>query len=72
MPELSHKANSVTLGFLLTETLKQKIAFLQDATLRCIWLDPFHAGDEQSRETQRRLQDIEDKERELERLKSSL
>ena len=72
LPALSHKANSVTLGFLLTESLKQKIRFLHDARLQSNWLEAFHAGDDQSTDIMRALQEIEDKENELERLKKTL
>ena len=34
MPELNNNANSVSIGFVLTDAVKKKIAFLNDTSLR--------------------------------------
>jgi transcriptional regulator with XRE-family HTH domain len=48
MPELNNNANSVTLGFQLTDVVKKKIKFLKDGSLRnqeILMLEQFDAPD---------------------------
>lgn len=72
MPELNNNANSVTIGFVLTDAVKRKVNFLNDPALR---FDKLGTNEESSYETPfalRKIKDEESKQAEYDRLAQEL
>jgi transcriptional regulator with XRE-family HTH domain len=72
MPELNNNANSVTIGFVLTDTVKRKINFLQDPSLKFEKLGNISELHYETPPALRKMRDEETKQAEYERLAKEL
>ena len=68
MPELNNNANSVTIGFVLTDSVKKKINFLSDPALNIEKLGPIAELHFETPPALRKIRDEEMKQSEYERL----
>ena len=72
MPELNNNANSVTIGFVLTDAVKKKINFLNDPALKFEKLGPISELRYETPFALRKMRDEEIKQAEYERLSREL
>jgi len=72
MPELNNNANSVTIGFVLTDTVKKKINFLQDPMLHIDKLGPINEYALETPLQLRKMREEEMRTQEYERLVAEL
>ncbi len=72
MPELNNNANSVTVGFVLTDAVKKKINFLSDSALKFEKLGPISELNYETPPALRKMRDEEVKQSEYERLVKEL
>ncbi len=72
MPELNNNANSVTVGFVLTEAVKKKINFLADPALKFDKLGPVNELNFETPLALRKMKDEETKQAEYDRLATEL
>ncbi len=72
MPELNNNANSVTIGFVLTDTVKRKINFLNDPALKFEKLGPITELHYEMPPALRKMRDEEIKQAEYDRLTKEL
>lgn len=72
MPELNNNANSVTIGFVLTDAVKKKISFLNDASLKFEKLGNISELNYETPYALRKMRDEEVKKAEYERLVKEL
>ncbi|HWB64806.1 MAG TPA: XRE family transcriptional regulator [Chitinophagales bacterium] len=68
MPELNNNANSVTIGFVLTDAVKRKVAFLSDPALKIEKLGPMSEVHFETPAALRKMREEEIKEAEYQRL----
>ena len=68
MPELNNNANSVTVGFVLTDSVKKKISFLNDPALKIEKLGPIAELHFETPFALRKMRDEEMKQAEYDRL----
>ena len=72
MPELNNNANSVTIGFVLTDSVKKKISFLNDPVLNIEKLGPIAELHFETPFALRKIRDEEMKQAEYERLSKAV
>ncbi len=72
MPELNNNANSVTIGFVLTDAVKKKVAFLSDASLKFEKLGPVNELNFETPLALRKIREEETRQTEYERLTKDL
>lgn len=72
MPELNNNANSVSIGFVLTDSVKKKIGFLNDAALQFSKLGPKAELNFETPFQLKKLRDEETRQAEYERLVNEL
>ena len=72
MPELNNNANSVTIGFVLTDAVKKKINFLNDSALKFEKLGPINELNYETPYALRKMREEEIKIAEYERLSKEL